>query len=96
MSQVTMTTTTQPVTVVCFGASLIAIMVTPAPTSVGQMTLGQQNVVLGAQLILRDSVRGSADLTHLLQQPHTQSQISFQAYANYAMGPLQLSFSYLV
>ena len=64
MSQVTMstTTTTPPVTVVYCGASLITSKVMPAPTSVGQMTLAQQGVVLLSKLIPRDTMRHSLAL----------------------------------
>ena len=70
--------------------------VTPALIAVGQMTLGQQDVVLPPQLIQRDTWRGSAGLTCVPQQPQPQSQMSSQAYANYDMGPLQVNFSFRV
>ena len=57
--------TTPPVTVVGSGASL----------SVGQIALGQQDVVLPPHLILRDILRDSAGLTHFPQQPQPQSQM---------------------
>ena len=60
ISQVTVTTTTTPpLTVVGSEAMLITIMNMLAPTSVGKTTLGQHNVVLLPQLILRDTMRGS-------------------------------------
>ena len=70
MCQISMTTTTNtpPVTVVCPGALLIMITVLLALTSVGQITLGQHDVVLQPQLIQRDTVRGSAGLTNMPQQ----------------------------
>ena len=37
-------------------------------TSVGQIILGQEDVVLALWLILRDSMRGSVGLTNMLQQ----------------------------
>ena len=55
-----MTTTTAPVSVVCSGASLITMTVTAVPISVGQMTWGQQDLVLPPQLIPWDTLRGSA------------------------------------
>ena len=88
-----MTTTTSPVTVVCSGASLITKMDMLAPTSVGQITLDQQDVVLPPQFILRDTVRGFVGLMHVPQK-QTQSQMPSEAYANYSMGPPLLSFSF--
>ena len=58
-------------------------------------TLGQLDVVLPLQMILRVIVRGSAGLTTLPQQQQPQSQILSQTYGNYPMGPLQVSFSLL-
>ena len=37
-------------------------------------------------------MRSSVDLPTMPQQQHVQSHISSQAYANYAMGPLWVSF----
>ena len=68
-------------------SSLITTMVTVAATSVGLTTFGQHDVVLLPRMILRDTIRGSACLTTLPQQEQPQSQMSSQAYANYAMGP---------
>ena len=48
--------------------------------------MGQQDVVLKPQLILRDAMRGSARLNNMPQQ-QPESQIPSQAYVNYAMGP---------
>ena len=62
-----------------------------APISVGQ-NVGKHHVDLPQQLILRVRMRGSIGLTTMLQPHKTQSQIPSQAYANYAMGPLQVSF----
>ena len=67
-------------------------MVTLAPTSVGQITLGQQDMVL-PQFIPRDILMGSGGLMHVPQQQQPQSQMPPQAYANCAMGPLQVHFS---
>ena len=67
-----------------------------APTSVGHITLGQQNVDLPPQLIPRHTMKGSAGLTNVPQQCQPQSQMASQAYANYAMGALQVSFSFRV
>ena len=63
--------------------------------SVGQTTSAQHYVVLPSQLIPRDTVRDSVGLTNMPQQ-QSQSQMPSQAYANYAMGPLQASFSFRV
>ena len=62
MSQVTLTTTiiTLPLMVLCSGALLIAMTVTWVPTSVGLRVLGQHDVVLLPQLILRYTMMGSA------------------------------------
>ena len=46
---VTVATTTPPVTVVCCGAMVITMTVMLAPTSVGQTTLGQNDMVLPTQ-----------------------------------------------
>ena len=86
MSQdtVTNTNTTPPMTV------------TVAATSVHQTTVGQNDVVLPPQLIPMYTMRGSVGLTTMSQQQQLQSQMISQAYANYAMGPLQVSFSFRV
>ena len=95
MFQVTMTTSTSPpVTVGCCGASFITVMVMLVPTSVGQIKSGQHGVVLPPQLILRDTLMGFACFTNLLQHQPPQSQMPSQVYANYAMGPLQVRFSF--
>ena len=51
---------------------------------VGQITSGQQDVVLPPWLTQRDTMRGSAGLTNMMQQHCPKSQMSSQAYANYA------------
>ena len=95
LSQITMTTTTPSMTIVCSGALLITMMVTLASTSVGKITWGQQDVSLPPQLILRDTLRCSAGLTNMLQQ-HPESQMPSQGYANYAMGPQQVGYYFTV
>ena len=55
--------------------------------------MGQCDVVLQPQLILKGTMRGSTGLMPL-QQP--QSQMPSQAYASYAMCPLQVNFSFRV
>ena len=47
-----------------------------APTSVGQTTAGQHDVILPPKLILRDTIRGSVGQTTVPQQQEHQSQIS--------------------
>ena len=68
-------------------------MVILAPNSVGQTTLGQHDVVLPPQLILRDILKEPPDLTTLTKEQQPQSQLSSQAYGNYAMGPPQVRVS---
>ena len=98
MSQITVTTaiTTPPVTIMSSRAMPITRMIMLAPTSLGQATLGQHDVVLLSQVILRDTVTGSAALTIVQHQQQPQSQMPSQAYAIYAMGPPQVSFSFRV
>ena len=67
MSQVTATTTTPPLKVVCSKSSLITMTVMKAS--------GQCYVVLPPKLIPRDTVRGSIGLTTVLQWQEPQSQI---------------------
>ena len=69
MSQATVTTTTTttpPVTVVCSSALPITLTVVMAPTCVDLTTLGQHNVVLLPQLILRDTMGCFIGLTIML------------------------------
>ena len=61
-------------------------------TSVGSAPLGQYDVVLTPQLILRDTMRGAVGLTTVLQPQHSQSQMPSQAYGNYVMGYPRGSF----
>ena len=93
MSQATTaTTTTPPVTFVCCSTSSLTVTVTMAPTLMGlPVTLGQHDVDLLAPLMLRDT--GSVVGLNTVLQQLPQSQVSCQAYANYAMDPLQVSFS---
>ena len=55
------------------------------------IAFGQHDVVLLPPLILKDTVRGVVSLTIVLQQ-QPQSQMPSQIYANYAMGPSEMSF----
>ena len=66
--------------------------VTMASISVCLPASGQHDVVLPAQLIMRDRVRGSVGLATVPQQQQPQSQMHSQAVANHAMGPPQMSF----
>ena len=91
---VTITATIPPVIVVCSGASLITMTVIMAPTSVGQTTSDQHDVVLPPQWILREAVRGSVSLTTMPEHQQPQSQMPSQAFVNYTMGPLLVSFSF--
>ena len=65
-------------------------------TFVGKMTIHHQEMVLQPHLILRDTMRGAANLTNMPQQQCPQTQIPSQAYVNYAMGLLQVGFSFRV
>ena len=88
-------TNNPPVTVVCSSMSSLLTTATMHPSLMGlSATLGQHDVVLPPLLILRNSggVVGLASVP--LQQP--QSQMSLQAYANYAMGPPQVGFSFRI
>ena len=82
MSQDTVTTTTLPLMVVCSGASSITVTVTMSGALV------QHDVVLPTLLLPRDT-RGVVGLATVLQQL-PQSQMPFQAFANYAMGHPQV------
>ena len=89
------TTTTPLVTVVCCSTSSPTMTVTMDPTFMGlQVTLYQHDVVLPPLLMSRDT-GGIVGLAIVLQQ-QCPSWMSPQAYANYAMGPLQVSFSFRV
>ena len=88
-------TTIPPVTVVCSSTSSLLTTVTMAPSLMGlPVTSGQHNVVLPQPLTLRNNggVIGLASVP----QPQAQSQKPVQSYANYAMGPLQVGFSFRV
>ena len=67
MSTVTTTSTNPPVTIVCSRALLITMTVTMAPTSVGLATLGQHDVILPPQWIIRDTMRGLSGLATIPQ-----------------------------
>ena len=86
-------TTTPPVTVVCTGASTATMTIMIAATSVRTaIVLVQNDVVLPPPLTLMDAVSGVAGFSVLLQQQsHPQMAVATQAYANYAMSPLQVS-----
>ena len=65
---VTTTSTTPPVIVVCSRALSITTTITMAPTTLHLAVSGQYDVVLLPQLILRDTVKGSVSLTIVPQQ----------------------------
>ena len=87
------TTTTPPLMVVCSGASSITTAVMLPPQG-PKAALVQQDVFLPPPLMPRDT-RGVVGLTTVPQQL-LQSLMPFQAYANYAMVPLQVHFSFRV
>ena len=66
MSQVIVTTTTPPVTVVA-SASTPAVTVRMASTSMGLAASDQHDMVLPLSLILRDTIRGTIGLTTVMQ-----------------------------
>ena len=93
MSQDTTTTTAPPLMVVCSSASSVTTVGYDCPQ--GPIAASaQQNEVLPPPLVSRDT-RIVVGLTTVLQQV-PQSQRPSQDYANYAMGPPQVSFSFRV
>ena len=78
MCPVTTTTATTPQTVVCSRASTITTTLTIASTSVGLAALGEHDVVLTLQMILRDTMRGSGGLATVQQQQQPQSHMPSQ------------------
>ena len=94
-STTTVITTIPPVTVVCSSTSPPLSMVTLAPSLMGLPVIsGQHDVVLPPLLTPRHS-GGVAGLATVPQQ-QPPSQMPLQAYANYAMGPPQVGFSFRV
>ena len=95
MSQASTTTsmTTTHVTVVCSNTPSCLSAVTMAPSLMRlPAKSGQHNVVLPSLLTPKNS-RGVVGLATVPQQ-QPQSQMPLQAYANYAMGPPQVGFSF--
>ena len=94
-SVTTATTTSPPMTIVCSGTSSFLMTVTMTSTLMElSVTLGQHDVFLPPPLMLRDT-RGVVDLTKVLQhQP--QFKMPLHGYANYAMSPAQVRFSFRV
>ena len=77
-------------------ASSTTITVTMAPTFMELAdTLGQLYVVSLPPLIPSDTIRGVVGLATVLQQ-QPNCQTPSQAYANYVMGPSQVSFFFKV
>ena len=98
MSQASTTrakTITPVVTVVWSGMSCLLSLVTMAPSLMGlPATSGQHDVVLSPLLTPRCSRSVVGLATVLQQQP--LFQMSLQAYANYAIGPPLVGFSFRV
>ena len=93
MSHISATTGTTPasVPVVCSNTLSLLMTVTMVPILMGlPATSGQHDVVLPSLLILRDT-RGVVGLA-----TQSQSEMPLQAYANYSIGPPQVSFSFRV
>ena len=70
----------------------ITMTVTMAPTSMGLAALGQHDVVLLPQMVLKNTSRDSVGHITVPQQQQLQSQMPSQAYVNYVMDLPQLSF----
>ena len=89
-------TTTPPVTMVCSSTSSFLSNVIMAPFVKGFLTTtsSQYDVVLLLPLTPKNSGGVVGLATVLQQQP--QSQMPLQAYANCAMGPPQVGFSFRV
>ena len=83
MSQATATTTTLPLTM-CSNAYFVTSLVMRPPSR--STSISSIGVVLPPPLIPWDT-RGVIGLATVLQQL-PQSQMPFQAYVDYAMGPL--------
>ena len=95
MSQASATTATTTTQSVCTGTLSLLMTVTMASTLMGlPLTLGQNDMVLTPLLIPRE-IRNVVDLTTVPQQ-QPQSKMHLQPCANYAMGPLQVNFSFRV
>ena len=94
-STTTAMTTTPPVTVVHSSMSCLLSVVTMAPSLMGLSVIsGQHDAVLLPTLTPRNPGGVVGPAIVLQQQP--QSQMPLQAYANYAMGPPQVDFSFRV
>ena len=97
MSQASATTavTTILVTIVCSCMLSLLSTVTMAPSLIGlPVTSGQHDVVV-LQLLTPLHSGGVIGPTTVLQW-HPPSHMPPQGYANYAMGPLQVGFSFIV
>ena len=87
--------TTAPVTVVCSSTSSLLPTVTMVPSLMGlPLTSGQHDVGLLPPLTLGNS--GSVVGLATVPQQQLQSQTPLQAYADNAMGPPQVGFSFRV
>ena len=82
-------TTTPPVTVVCSGTASLLTTVTMAPSLMGLPAMsGQHDISLLSPLTPRDCEG--------VPQQQPQPHMPLQAYANHAMDPPQVSFSFRV
>ena len=95
MSQASITmamTITPPVTVLSSSTSSLLSMVTLVPSLMGlPLASGQHDVVVVPPLTPGNC--GGVDGLVMVLQQQPQSQMPLQAYANYAMGPPQVSLS---
>ena len=94
VSNPTAMTSTPPVTVVSSGMSSLSLVIMASSLLGLPATLGQHDVALPPPLTSRCS-RGVLGFASVPQQQPTSS-MPLQAYANYAMGSLQVGFFFRV
>ena len=106
MSQVTVSISNALLIVVCFRATTMTVTLVPTAvdllawgqhnmhTTEGLTALGQHDVALLPQLILRDTVRGSLGIATVLQQQQPQSWMPSQAYASLSLVFFRWVFSF--
>ena len=96
MSQVTVTTvaTTSPVTVVWSKAALITMTVTLAEPSVGQITLGQQDLVLLPQLIFKEHFEGFYWSPMCATATSTSAPVAFSGICQICHGSSAVKFPF--
>ena len=85
----TTATTSPPVTCVCSDILLITMIVALAQGSGGLTILGQHDVVPAATVGFQGYSEGFCWPQYFATAKQPQSQMPFQAYANYAIGPSQ-------